>query len=190
MRGMYLSEPIAIESDRTTRRCPSQTASGIAQRETDGVDEATRRVEKSDRVTAFKPTEIKKDDKTEAKPVELPKFKFDIRIPTNAELAGNLEVLLMLVHGETHNNVHSPNTMRLIDALIKAHKRYEHRIISGARHSVAWPIRTSPEPKQCRQRIGATAEREWVPSGPREKLDPLLWLRRLAALDPGRLTRR
>ena len=69
-----------------------------------------------------------------AKPIDLPKMKFDIKIPTNAELAGNLKGHLLLVHGEIDNNVHPANTMRLVDALIKANKRFELLIIPGARH--------------------------------------------------------
>jgi dipeptidyl-peptidase 4 len=61
--------------------------------------------------------------------------KFEIKVPTNAELAANLKGHLMLVHGEVDNNVHPANTMRLVDALIKANKRFDLLIIPGARHS-------------------------------------------------------
>ncbi|HUR53270.1 MAG TPA: prolyl oligopeptidase family serine peptidase, partial [Gemmataceae bacterium] len=64
-----------------------------------------------------------------------PKTKFEIQIPANAELAANLKGHLMLVHGEVDNNVHPANTMRLVDALIKANKRFDLLIIPGARHS-------------------------------------------------------
>jgi dipeptidyl aminopeptidase/acylaminoacyl peptidase len=63
-----------------------------------------------------------------------PKMKFDIKVPTNAELAANLKGHLLLVHGEIDNNVHPANTMRLVDALIKANKRFDMLIIPGARH--------------------------------------------------------
>jgi dipeptidyl-peptidase-4 len=72
---------------------------------------------------------------TSTPPVELPKTKFEIQIPANAELAANLKGHLMLVHGEVDNNVHPANTMRLVDALIKANKRFDLLIIPGARHS-------------------------------------------------------
>ncbi|MAG57206.1 MAG: S9 family peptidase [Planctomycetes bacterium] len=62
------------------------------------------------------------------------KTKFDIHVPTNAELAENLKGRLLLVHGEMDNNVHPANTMRLVDALIKANKRFDMLIIPGARH--------------------------------------------------------
>ena len=52
-------------------------------------------------------------------------------MPTNAELAANLKGHLMLVHGEIDNNVHPANTMRLVDALIKANKRFDMLIIPG-----------------------------------------------------------
>ena len=55
-------------------------------------------------------------------------------MPTNAELAANLKGHLLLVHGEIDNNVHPANTMRLVDALIKANKRFDMLIIPGARH--------------------------------------------------------
>lgn len=73
-----------------------------------------------------------------------PATKFEIKIPTNAELAGNLKGHLMLVHGEVDNNVHPANTMRLVDALIKANKRFDLLIIPGAQHSfgVATPYFT------------------------------------------------
>jgi dipeptidyl-peptidase 4 len=67
-------------------------------------------------------------------PSLLPLMKFDIHVPTNAELAANLKGHLLLVHGEIDNNVHPANTMRLTDALIKANKRFDMLIIPGARH--------------------------------------------------------
>ena len=62
-----------------------------------------------------------------------PKTKFEIKVPTNAELAANLKGHLLLVHGEIDNNVHPANTMRLVDALIKANKRFDMLIIPGKR---------------------------------------------------------
>jgi dipeptidyl aminopeptidase/acylaminoacyl peptidase len=63
-----------------------------------------------------------------------PPTKFEIKVPTNAELAANLKGRLLLVHGEIDNNVHPANTMRLVDALIKANKRFDMLIIPGQRH--------------------------------------------------------
>ena len=65
-----------------------------------------------------------------------PKAKFEIKVPTNAELAANLKGRLLLVHGEMDNNVHPANTMRLVDALIKANKRFDMLILPGERHGV------------------------------------------------------
>jgi dipeptidyl aminopeptidase/acylaminoacyl peptidase len=70
-------------------------------------------------------------------PATLPSVKFEIHVPTNAELAANLKGHLLLVHGEIDNNVHPANTMRLVDALIKANKRFDMLIIPGARHGYA-----------------------------------------------------
>ena len=58
----------------------------------------------------------------------------DYHVPTNAELAANLKGHLLLVHGEIDNNVHPANTMRLVDALIKANKRFDMLVIPGVRH--------------------------------------------------------
>ncbi len=74
----------------------------------------------------------------------LPLTRFEIRVPTNTELAENLKGHLLLVHGEIDNNVHPANTMRLVDALIKANKRFDMIVIPGARHGfgVAQPYFT------------------------------------------------
>ena len=71
-----------------------------------------------------------KDEKKAA-----PLIKFEIKVPTNAELAENLRGRLLLVHGEMDNNVHPANTMRLVDALIKANKRFDMLILPGRRHA-------------------------------------------------------
>jgi dipeptidyl aminopeptidase/acylaminoacyl peptidase len=63
--------------------------------------------------------------------------KFEIKVPTNAELAANLKGAILLVHGDMDNNVHPANTMRLVDALIKANKRFDMLILPGKRHGFA-----------------------------------------------------
>jgi dipeptidyl aminopeptidase/acylaminoacyl peptidase len=63
-----------------------------------------------------------------------PSSRFEIKVPSNAELAANLKGRLLLVHGEIDNNVHPANTMRLVDALIKANKRFDLLILPGKRH--------------------------------------------------------
>ena len=60
--------------------------------------------------------------------------KFDIHIPTNAEIAGNLKGRLLLVHGDMDNNVHPAGTIRLMNALIKANKRFDFMMMPGKPH--------------------------------------------------------
>ena len=60
--------------------------------------------------------------------------RFEIHAPTNSELAANLNGHLLLVHGELDNNVHPANTLRLVDALIKANKRFDMLYLPAARH--------------------------------------------------------
>ncbi len=59
---------------------------------------------------------------------------YEIRVPTNAELAGNLKGKLLLTTGDMDNNVHPGNTIRLVDALIKANKRFDMMILPGQAH--------------------------------------------------------
>ena len=66
--------------------------------------------------------------------VEKEETTFSSRIPSNAELAGNLQGRLLLVHGEMDNNVHPANTYRLVDALIREGKRFDLMIFPEARH--------------------------------------------------------
>jgi dipeptidyl aminopeptidase/acylaminoacyl peptidase len=61
-------------------------------------------------------------------------IKFDIRVPTNEELAGNLKGNLALTTGDLDNNVHPGNTIRLVDALVKANKRFDLFIYPGQPH--------------------------------------------------------
>jgi dipeptidyl aminopeptidase/acylaminoacyl peptidase len=63
-----------------------------------------------------------------------PATRWDIKVPTNAELAANLKGRLLLVHGDMDNNVHPGNTIRLADALIKANKRFDMLIMPGKAH--------------------------------------------------------
>ena len=59
---------------------------------------------------------------------------FVYHIDTNQELAKNLKGHLMLVHGDVDNNVHPANTIRVVNALIKANKRFDMLILPGQRH--------------------------------------------------------
>ncbi|MBM3997217.1 MAG: S9 family peptidase [Planctomycetes bacterium] len=82
------------------------------------------------------PTTDKKDvaKKEEKKDDAKPATRWDIKVPTNAELAANLTGRLLLVHGDMDNNVHHAGTMRLADALIKANKRFDMFLIPGKAH--------------------------------------------------------
>ena len=60
--------------------------------------------------------------------------KFDIHVPTNAELAKNLKGSLLLVHGDMDNNVHTAGTIRLMNELIKANKRFDFMLMPGKPH--------------------------------------------------------
>lgn len=59
---------------------------------------------------------------------------FEAPVEANMELAKNLQGKLLLVHGDMDNNVHPANTIRLVDALIKAGKRFDMMILPGRRH--------------------------------------------------------
>ncbi|MFC1554760.1 DPP IV N-terminal domain-containing protein [candidate division KSB1 bacterium] len=56
------------------------------------------------------------------------------KITTNPEVAENLKGHLLLVHGDMDNNVHSANSIRVANALIKANKRFDFMIMPGKRH--------------------------------------------------------
>ncbi len=59
---------------------------------------------------------------------------FSYSISTNQELAKRLKGHLMLVTGDMDNNVHPANTTRVIDALIRANKRFDMLFLPGQRH--------------------------------------------------------
>ena len=59
---------------------------------------------------------------------------FVYHIDTNQELARNLKGHLMLFHGDIDNNVHPANTIRVVDALIRANKRFDMMLLPGQRH--------------------------------------------------------
>ena len=63
--------------------------------------------------------------------------RFEIKVPTNTELAANLKGRLLLVHGDMDNNVHPGNTTRLVHALIKANKRFDMMMLPGKAHGFA-----------------------------------------------------
>ena len=59
---------------------------------------------------------------------------FVYRISSNPEIARRLKGHLMLVHGEIDNNVHPGNTSRVVDALIRANKRFDMLYLPTQRH--------------------------------------------------------
>jgi dipeptidyl-peptidase 4 len=97
------------------------------------LDEKKTEAKKDDKKVEAKKEEATKDEKK----AEAPKVKYEIKVPTNAELAANLKGHLLLVHGDMDNNVHPGNTLRLVDALIKANKRFDMLILPGKSHGFA-----------------------------------------------------
>lgn len=65
---------------------------------------------------------------------ETGKTTFEIKVPTTVELAANLKGKLLLTTGDMDNNVHPANTIRLVNALIRAHKRFDFMIMPGQAH--------------------------------------------------------
>lgn len=59
---------------------------------------------------------------------------FVYSIKTNQELASRLKGHLMLVTGDMDNNVNPANTIRVVDALIRANKRFDLLVLPGQRH--------------------------------------------------------
>ncbi len=59
---------------------------------------------------------------------------FNYMIDKNPDIARNLKGKLLLIHGEIDNNVHPANTIRVVNALIKANKRFDMLILPTQRH--------------------------------------------------------
>lgn len=59
---------------------------------------------------------------------------FVYSIHTNPEIAKQLKGHLLLVHGDIDNNVHPANTIRVVNALIRANKRFDMLILPEQRH--------------------------------------------------------
>ena len=60
--------------------------------------------------------------------------EFKAEVEKNQDLAKNLKGYLLLVHGDIDNNVHPGNTLRVVDALVKANKRFDFMMLPGQRH--------------------------------------------------------
>ncbi len=59
---------------------------------------------------------------------------FTYSIDKNPDVAKNLKGRLLLIHGEIDNNVHPANTIRVVNALINANKRFDMLILPTQRH--------------------------------------------------------
>ena len=59
---------------------------------------------------------------------------FEYHISANHELAERLKGHLLLVHGDIDENVHPGCTLRVVDALIRANKRFDMLLLPGQRH--------------------------------------------------------
>jgi dipeptidyl aminopeptidase/acylaminoacyl peptidase len=60
--------------------------------------------------------------------------KVEIHVPTTVALAKNLKGALLLETGLMDNNVHPGNTIRLVNALLKANKRFSFMVYPGKPH--------------------------------------------------------
>ncbi|MDO5488177.1 MAG: DPP IV N-terminal domain-containing protein [Rikenellaceae bacterium] len=60
---------------------------------------------------------------------------FVYKIESNPEIAKQLKGHLLLIHGEIDNNVHPGNTSRVVNALIRANKRFDMLYLPMQRHS-------------------------------------------------------
>ena len=87
---------------------------------------------------------------------------FTYSIDKNPDVAKNLKGRLLLIHGEIDNNVHPANTIRVVNALINANKRFDMLILPTQRHGFGnmtehWFWRTADY--FCRWLLGDTTER-------------------------------
>ena len=60
---------------------------------------------------------------------------FAYNIDKNPDIVRNLKGHLLLIHGEIDNNVHPANTIRVVNALIKANKRFDMLLLPTQRHA-------------------------------------------------------
>ncbi len=93
-----------------------------------GVKEVEK-VKKSDKKEKENDTES--EDKQEDVEKEI---VFKAKYDNNWSIAKNLKGHLLLVTGDIDNNVHPANTIRVVNALIEAGKRFDFMIMPGQRH--------------------------------------------------------
>jgi len=60
---------------------------------------------------------------------------FVFKIATNPAIAAHLKGHLLLTTGDVDDNVHPANTIRVVNALIKANKRFDLVVLPGQRHA-------------------------------------------------------
>ena len=60
---------------------------------------------------------------------------FSYKIDRNTDLASKLKGKLLIVTGDVDNNVHPANSIRMVDALIKANKRFDFILLPGQAHA-------------------------------------------------------
>src|SRR6185369_463416 len=65
-----------------------------------------------------------------------PDGKDNYEASANYTKAANLKGKLLLMHGDGDNNVHPANTLRVVDALIKANKDFDLLIVPDAPHGL------------------------------------------------------
>jgi dipeptidyl aminopeptidase/acylaminoacyl peptidase len=83
-----------------------------------------------------KKVKIKGEGKDSTKKEEV-KISFKGEVEKNQDMAKNLKGYLLLTTGDIDNNVHPGNTLRVVDQLIKANKRFDFMILPGQRHGYA-----------------------------------------------------
>ena len=133
MREVVIKKDDKAKGTQVTAAADGPPANGTAQEQKQAETKQGDAKQQDGQKQGDKKDEGKMDDKAKAKE----ETRFEIKVPTNAELAANLKGHLLLVHGEIDNNVHPANTMRLVDALIKANKRFDMLILPGKRHGFA-----------------------------------------------------
>jgi dipeptidyl-peptidase 4 len=77
-------------------------------------------------------SKVDQKDSTKKETIQVT-FKGDVE--KNQDLAKNLKGYLLLTTGDIDNNVHPGNTLRVVDQLIKANKRFDFMILPGQRHA-------------------------------------------------------
>jgi dipeptidyl-peptidase-4 len=80
-----------------------------------------------------KKVKVKGEVKDSTKKEEL-QISFKGEVEKNQDLAKNLKGYLLLVTGDIDNNVHPGNTLRVVDQLVKANKRFDFMMLPGQRH--------------------------------------------------------